>query len=160
MGDSFFSYDQLRRSWYIFFFQTPLAEHAVWRDDSRFIDRLWSDWSPGFDFGFDVAMVKEALATPERLTAAIGYYRATFAGPPSRPEAAAAQDAGSSGNPQPTLYLHGRTTDAWASKPSVRSPTSSPADSEIRWSWTDAGHFLHVERPAAFNGRVLRFVAG
>lgn len=159
MGDSFFSYDQLRRSWYIFFFQTPLAEHAVWRDGLSFIDRLWSDWSPGFDFGFDVAMVKEALATPERLTAALGYYRATFAGPPSRPEAAAAQDAGSSGNPQPTLYLHGRNDGCMGIETVGPVTDVLPADSEFG-VMDDAGHFLHVEQPAAFNGRVLRFVAG
>ena len=28
MADGFFTYDQLRRSWYIFFFQTPFAEYG------------------------------------------------------------------------------------------------------------------------------------
>ena len=38
---------QLKRSWYIFFFQTPLAELIVPGDDFAVIDMLWRDWSPG-----------------------------------------------------------------------------------------------------------------
>lgn len=37
----FLSYDQLRRSWYMFFFQHPLAEAVVAMDDLAFLDRLW-----------------------------------------------------------------------------------------------------------------------
>ncbi len=94
MADGFFTYDQLRRSWYVFFFQTPFAEMVVARDDYAFIDRLWADWSPGYDGSWDAAQVKRALATPESLGAAIGCYRAMFAGPPEEPNAAAAQAAG------------------------------------------------------------------
>jgi hypothetical protein len=28
VAGAFISYDQLRRSWYMFFFQTPFADHA------------------------------------------------------------------------------------------------------------------------------------
>jgi pimeloyl-ACP methyl ester carboxylesterase len=91
MADGFFSYAQLRRSWYVFLFQTPLAEYAVTLDDYAFIDRLWADWSPGYDGAWDAARVKESLATPEHLSAAIGYYRAMFSGPPDDPEAAWAE---------------------------------------------------------------------
>ena len=47
LTSAFFSYDQLQRSWYMFFFQSPLADMAVPMDDLAFIDRLWADWSPG-----------------------------------------------------------------------------------------------------------------
>ena len=40
VAQAFFSYDQLRRSWYMFFFQSPLADMAVPMDDLAFIDRL------------------------------------------------------------------------------------------------------------------------
>ncbi|MHB1710883.1 MAG: alpha/beta fold hydrolase [Acidimicrobiales bacterium] len=107
MAASFFTFDQLKRSWYVFFFQTALAEYAVGLDDHAFIDRLWADWSPGYDGSADTARVKEALGTPENLTAAISYYRSMFAGAPEHPEAAAAQVASGTIGPQPTLYLHG-----------------------------------------------------
>ena len=99
MAEGFFTYDQLRRSWYVFFFQTPLAEYAVGLDDYAFIDRLWSDWSPGFDGSWDAARVKESLAEPASLTAAIDYYRAMFAGPPNDPQAAAPRGCRNDGPP-------------------------------------------------------------
>jgi pimeloyl-ACP methyl ester carboxylesterase len=40
--------DQQRRSWYMFFFQTRLAEMAIQLNDFAFLDRLWREWSPGY----------------------------------------------------------------------------------------------------------------
>ena len=120
MADGFFPFDQLRRSWYVFFFQTPLAEYAVSMEDFAFIDRLWADWSPGFDGSWDAARVKEALASPESLSAAIGYYRAMFADPPDDPEAAAAQAAAEPSPRSPRCTSTAPTTAAWASRSSDR----------------------------------------
>ncbi|MGH9019388.1 MAG: alpha/beta fold hydrolase, partial [Acidimicrobiales bacterium] len=58
MATSFLSYAQLKRSFYIFVFQTPLAETAASIDDHAFLDGLWADWSPGYDGSWDVARVK------------------------------------------------------------------------------------------------------
>src|ERR1700722_6565166 len=107
MADGFFKFDQLHRSWYVFFFQTPLAEYAVSMENFAFIDRLWADWSPGFDGSWDIARVKEALASPASLSAAVGYYRAMFSDPPDDPRTAAARAAAATVAPQPTMYLHG-----------------------------------------------------
>ena len=41
--------EQQRRSWYMFFFQLPVADTAVPLNDFAFIERLWQDWSPGWD---------------------------------------------------------------------------------------------------------------
>jgi pimeloyl-ACP methyl ester carboxylesterase len=157
MADGFFTYDQLRRSWYVFFFQTPLAEYAVALDDYAFIDRLWADWSPGFDGAWDAAQVKEALATPERLAAAIGYYRATFAGPPSDPQAAAAQAAAGTVAPQPTLYVHG-ADDGCMGLESIGPVTDFLSPGSEMVVIEGAGHFAHVERPAEVNGHIVRFL--
>jgi len=43
--------DQVQRSWYMFLFQHPLAEHLVSSGDFAFIERLWRQWSPGLDAG-------------------------------------------------------------------------------------------------------------
>src|SRR5215469_16145152 len=42
-------YEQLRRFFYLFMFRDPLgfAEAVVGADNMSFLDRLWSDWSPG-----------------------------------------------------------------------------------------------------------------
>jgi pimeloyl-ACP methyl ester carboxylesterase len=159
MGNAFFQYDQLRRSWYIFFFQTPLAEPAVSLDDLAFIDRLWADWSPGYDGQQDAAWVKGSLRDPANLAAAIGYYRTAFAGPPADPRAAAAQAAGVTVAPQPTLYLHGRDDgclgiDLAESAADFLSPGSEMVVVD------GAGHFVHVERPDEVGDHIIRFVTG
>jgi pimeloyl-ACP methyl ester carboxylesterase len=159
MGNAFLQYDQLRRSWYIFFFQTPLAEPAVSQDDLAFIARLWADWSPGYDGHHDVAWVKDALRDPANLAAAIGYYRTAFAGPPADARAAAAQAAGVSVAPQPTLCLHGRDDgclgiDLVDSAADFLSPGSEMVVVD------GAGHFVHVERPDEVGDHIIRFVTG
>jgi pimeloyl-ACP methyl ester carboxylesterase len=157
MANAFVQYDQLRRSWYIFFFQTPLAEHAVSIDDLAFIDRLWADWSPGYDGRHDAALVKDALRDPANLAAAIGYYRTAFAGPPTDPRAAAAQAAGVTVAPQPTLCLHGRD-DGCLGIDLVGSTADFLAPGSEMVVIDRAGHFLHVERPDEVGDHVIRFI--
>jgi pimeloyl-ACP methyl ester carboxylesterase len=157
MAEGFFRFDQLRRSWYVFFFQTPLAEHAVSLDDYAFIDRLWADWSPGFDASWDAARVKEALASPGNLAAAIGYYRAMFAGPPADPAAAAAQAAGGTAPRQPTLYLHG-ADDGCMGIDSIGPVADFLAPGSEMVVVEGAGHFLHLEQPGLVNERIVEFL--
>jgi pimeloyl-ACP methyl ester carboxylesterase len=143
----------------VFFFQTPLADGVVAADDLSFIDRLWADWSPGFDGSWDAARVKEALAEPANLAAAIGYYRAMFAGPPSDPAAAAAQAAGYGTAPQPSLYLHGRDDGCMALD--VIGPVADHLAPGSEVVVVDhAGHFLQVEQPEVVNAAILGFLAG
>lgn len=157
MATGFFTFDQLRRSWYVFFFQTPFAEHAVSLDGYEFIDRLWSDWSPGYDGAWDAARVKEALGTPERVAAAIGYYRTMFAGPSDDATTAAAQEAGNTVAPQPTLYLHG-ADDGCMGIDIIGPVTDHLAPGSEMVSVEQAGHFFHVEQPDVVNGHILRFL--
>ena len=146
---NFLNYDQLRRSWYMFFFQSPLADIAVPMDDLVFIERLWADWSPGYDGSEDVPKVKDALRAPENLAAAIGYYRAMFDSSRHAPELAEAQAATGQPIPQPLLYLHGRD-DGCLGADLAGSPTVMI---------DGAGHFLHVERPDEVNAHIIKFVS-
>jgi pimeloyl-ACP methyl ester carboxylesterase len=157
MAAGFFTPDQLRRSWYVFFFQTPFAEHAVSLDGYEFIDRLWSDWSPGYDGTWDATQVKEALGTPERVAAAIGYYRTMFAGPSDDATAAEAQEAGSTVAPQPTLYLHG-ADDGCMGIDIIGPVTDHLAPGSEMVTVEHAGHFFHVEQPDVVNDHILRFL--
>lgn len=44
------SFEQLRRSFYVWMFQLPdVAEDVVARDDFAFLRRLWHGWSPGWE---------------------------------------------------------------------------------------------------------------
>jgi pimeloyl-ACP methyl ester carboxylesterase len=158
MGNAFFAYEQLKRSFYMFVFQTPLAEVVVPMDDFAFIEGLWRDWSPGYDGAGDVAHVKAALREPAHLSAAIGYYRAMF-DPARHVERYAAEEAAGGGAPpQPLLYLHG-TTDgclgvelAEAARPALAPPS--------RFELVEgAGHFLHVEKPAVVNPMIVEWLS-
>ncbi len=158
VASTFFTYDQLKRSFYIFVFQSPLADMAVSMEDHVFIDRLWADWSPGYEAHWDVAQVKEALAAPENLAAAIGYYRAMFDGSGHDPAYAAAQAASGQVPPQPTLYLHGQD-DGCMGIDGAQNVLALLSEGSAQHTVRNAGHFLHLDQPEVVNAHVAEFLA-
>jgi pimeloyl-ACP methyl ester carboxylesterase len=157
LAGSFFTYDQIKRSFYMYFFQNPLADVLVAADDQAFIARLWADWSPGYDATEDLALVRAALGTPENLAAALGYYRALFDPSQQSPDLAAEQQAVSGVPPQPTLYLHGAQDGCMGADvvPAVRGALAPGSEAVVV---EGAGHFLHLEQPTEVNARVLGFL--
>lgn len=160
LGMAFMDYDQIKRSFYIWFFQTALAEVAVPMDDLRFIDGLWADWSPGYDGHDDAAAVKDALRDPANLAAAIGYYRAMFDPSLHDPALERAQAAGAEPTPQPTLYLHGADDGCLAAPDPDAVATCLPAAGSRVELVPGTGHFLHLEQPDVVDRLVLEFLAG
>jgi pimeloyl-ACP methyl ester carboxylesterase len=159
VAQAFFSYDQLQRSWYMFFFQSPLADMAVPMDDLAFIDRLWQDWSPGFDGAAFAARCKDALRDPANLAAAIGYYRATLGAGARDPECDAIEAAGAAPLPMPALYLHGRTDGCMGAELIDDGVLASlPADGSRVEIVEGAGHFLQLEQPEVVNRLIVDFV--
>ena len=62
-GENIVTYDQIKRSFYFWYFQNQrVAEDVVPADDFAFIDRIWADWSPGYDASEDLPKVKDASA--------------------------------------------------------------------------------------------------
>jgi pimeloyl-ACP methyl ester carboxylesterase len=161
IAGAFLSYDQLRRSWYMFFFQHPLAEMALPMDDLAFVERLWADWSPGYDAGEDLPHVKDALRDPANLGAAIGYYRATLGGVgvDTSAEVQALQDAAARPPPVPALYLHGRTDGCMGADLAELAGTALTTPGSRAEIVDDAGHFLHLERPDVVNRLIGDFLA-
>jgi pimeloyl-ACP methyl ester carboxylesterase len=145
----FSDYEQLKRSFYLFMFRDPagLAETAVARDDLAFLDKLWRDWSPGFQSGEHLARVKDCLRQPANLAAALGYYRA-----------AVDQEAAARQAPQPTLYLHG-ARDGCIGVDLVRGAERLLAPSSGMIVIDEAGHFLHLEEPGQVNDHILSWVS-
>lgn len=133
---------QLAMSWYFFFNQVPGAERTL----GRLIPRLWRTWSPGYDPAADLPRVFDSLDSPQRLSAALGYYRQNLS-------PAAIGELARMTPRAPTLYLHG-TTDgcvqvALAERWAGRLPPGS------RFEALDGvGHFMQLEDP----GRIARMV--
>jgi pimeloyl-ACP methyl ester carboxylesterase len=146
-GAAFMSYRQLKRSFYIFLFQTDLAP-VVGMDDLAFIDGLWADWSPGHDAAEDLEWVKQSLRDPDNLMAAIGYYRAMFK-----------TGGGGSAPAQPTLYLHGDQDGAFGVEGIAGAEDELPDGSRVDVVG-GTGHFPHLEQPAGVNRRILDWFAG
>jgi len=157
MGRGFLQYDQLRRSWYMFFFQNALADVAVSLNDLAFIESLWSDWSPGYDASEDLPHVKDALRDPANLAAALGYYRSLFGGGPGDPALADEQAATGGAVAQPTLYLHGDRDGCVGVELAAGCEAFLGAGSRVV-TVKGAGHFLHVEKPDEVNAEIVSFV--
>ncbi len=162
MMSAFMSFDQLQRSWYMFFFQHPLSDMVVPLDNFAFISRLWQSWSPGYESDLDVSAVVGALAGDVHLTAALSYYRAALAGPSAdtviTARVAQTMAFASSVPPQPILYLHGEN-DGCISSASTDLVETMLAPGSRRVVISTAGHFLHLERPTEVHREIDLFLA-
>lgn len=149
--------DQLQRSWYMFLFQHPLADLLVPAADHALIARLWAQWSPGYDAAVDLANVREALATPEAVHAALGYYRAALGDGPRDARYDTEQAAAGVAPPQPTLYLHGADDGCIGIEVADAARAGGPP--QVRFETVDdAGHFLHLEQPDHVGELVIDFL--
>lgn len=161
-GQVAFTYEQLKRSFYFWFFQMPPAPVVVAGNDLAFIEGLWRDWSPLYrDNGADVERAKACLRDPAHLAAAMGYYRDFFAPARFGTPDWSAQQAKVLGKPvpQPVLYLHGTHDGCIAlddanlqSMLKVLGPGSQVSRVQ------NAGHFFLVEKPAEVNPEIVRFL--
>lgn len=154
------SYDLLKHNfWYQFVLCNPLADLAVPMNDFEFIERLWADWSPGYDASDALDGVKESLRDPANLSAALGYYRHTLGGAHSDPMLADEQGASMQVPDVPTLYLHGQDDGC------LPAPTREALDAAFTAPGSrvelvaDAGHFLQYEQPEQVAQLITQFLA-
>ena len=159
LGSFMTSYDQQRRSWYMFFFQTPFADAAVAHDDFAFLERLWRDWSPGWKYPpEEMAALKETFRQPGVLEAALGYYRATFNPALQDPELAALQGRMMTDPIDvPGLMLHGAIDGCMGAELVDGMAALFPRGLRVEVV-PGTGHFLHQEAPEHINAIVLDFL--
>ena len=154
------NYDQQRRSWYMFFFQTPFADAAVPFADFRFLERLWQDWSPGWDYpAEEMDALKKTFRQPGVPAAALGYYRATL-NPLNQDPALADVQMRISLSPISvrTLYFHGARDGCVGAELLDGMEQLFPQGLETVIV-PEAGHFVHQERPEIVNRHLLEFLA-
>jgi pimeloyl-ACP methyl ester carboxylesterase len=150
---------QQRRSWYMFFFQQPIADLALRHDDFALVDRLVADWSPGWTWpAEDRERTKAAFRTPGTVESALGYYRATMGPAFADPAVLEASIAAMSVPLQvPALVLHGAQDGCIGVElvPSMRDYFPLGLQVEVI---PGAGHFVHQEKPDLVNRLVLDFL--
>jgi len=163
-GNRFFealvtNYRQQRRSWYMFFFQTALAEAAVAHDDFAFLENLWSDWSPGWKWTRDeIEALKQSFRAPGTTRNAISYYRATLGAAFNMPVDPAQMAAMMSAPIDvPATMIHGRDDGCIGMELLEGMEKHFPRGLRIEIV-PNAGHFVHQERPDLVNQLVLGFL--
>jgi len=141
---------QLRRSAYMALFQVPVvSDRMVSRHDFRFIERLWSSWSPGFDPGPDYfEELRQCLRSS--MPAPLEYYRALTSPKVIRQ---VRQILGAGPIVVPTLYLHGERDGCIGPEMANGQEAHFSALFEAH-TLIDAGHFLHLEQPQEVNQAV------
>jgi len=146
---------QLRKSWYVFFFQLPrLPEWVFRRGDFALLERTLrrDPIRPGVFTEEDIRLYKEALAQPGVLTAAINWYRAIFrrglyrVRREVRPVAA------------PTLLIWGEQ-DRYLGPRLLEGLEPWVPNLHIE-RFPDASHWVHAEWPERVNRLMIDFLRG
>ncbi len=149
---------QQRRSWYMYLLTGPLGEPALAWNDFALVDRLWADWSPGFDPGAEyMQRLKETFRQPGVALAAASYYKHVFL--PALQDVALVDlqaRIGTTPITMPSLYLHGAQDGCiGADIETERSLFTGGLKTMIV---PEAGHFLHLEKPELVNAAILQFL--
>jgi pimeloyl-ACP methyl ester carboxylesterase len=149
---------QLRNSWYSFFFQLRLVSDVALRwNDFQLIEKLWRDWSPGWDWpAEEMEALKRTFRQPGVARAALGYYRDFFRlwSPTHwRTQKVLARPIG-----VPTLALTGVKDGCVSTRLFERMKPENFTKGLRIERVADAGHFLHQERPEEVNRLLLEWL--
>lgn len=152
MLEGFRTLTQLRKSWYMFFFQIPrLPEHLIARDDYSFAKRsLRSDSKDAFT-DEDLERYVEAWSQPGALTGMINYYRAALRRSPGKTLALMKPIE------VPTLVIWGMLDRHIGSELAEPAPEWVPNVRVERIA--DATHWVQHDAPERVNELLLGFFA-
>jgi pimeloyl-ACP methyl ester carboxylesterase len=145
---------QLRKSWYLFFFQLPfLPEFGFRLSNYRAIERALRGWTlrPDTFSDDDVRAYKDAAAQPGALTSMINWYRAAFRAGLHRPE------------PMPAILA--KTLLIWAEddvalgKELTYDMHDLVPDLTVQYI-PHTSHWVQQEQPELVNGYITDFLQG
>jgi pimeloyl-ACP methyl ester carboxylesterase/2-polyprenyl-6-methoxyphenol hydroxylase-like FAD-dependent oxidoreductase len=145
---------QLRKSWYMFFFQVPWLPEACLRT-SRYaaLRRAFTapEGRPGAFSAEDIERYVEAAARPGALTAGINYYRALFRQAPRQAQASLRRIEA------PVLVIWGER-DPYLGR-ELASPDGAWVPNARVERLPQAGHWAQLEEPERVNALLLEFLA-
>jgi pimeloyl-ACP methyl ester carboxylesterase len=149
------NFRQLRRSWYMFFFQIPWLPEALVRiNRRRLVEQAFRGMAIRKEAFPDEALRRyvEALAKPGALTAAINYYRAMFRDFLRRGERQFAKIA------CPTLLIWGEEDVALGKELTYNMEPYFTDRFEIKYI-PRCSHWVQQEQPELVNQYMLEFLA-
>jgi pimeloyl-ACP methyl ester carboxylesterase len=153
-------YDFIRGLWHAYFFQMPFAEEAVAANDYEFLERLWQDMAPEYTPTAEIVeSFKATFRQPGVLTSALSYYRQTFNPANHDPALASLQESmATAPTPVPALAFFG-TRDRPGRLEAFERMDRLFANGLEKVILPGAGHFIHLERPAEVNRKIVDFLS-
>lgn len=150
---------QLRRSWYIAFFQLPvLPERFLSEDGLASIHHLWeAAWPPYRDHPRFRAALHRTLSAPGTIDAALGYYRALVRPTRRTSSYRDEQRAAWRTPPQPLLHLHGAGDGAVGAAQAELARPRLSAGSRVE-ILDGARHWVHLDHPDRVRDLVVGFI--
>lgn len=150
---------QVLNSWYMLFFQLRLlSDYVVEFNDFAFIEKLWRDWSPGWDYPKgEMEALKETFRAEGVKRAALGYYRAFFDA--VSPAARETRKLTSAKIQVPTLAITGATDGCMDTVlyDLVMLEEDFPAGLQVV-RISGGGHFVQQEKPAEVNKFLIEWI--
>ncbi len=152
---------QIVRSRYMYYFQLPGVTRRIRQGDLAYIRTLWRRWSPGLPADHpQIERVAQQLQEPMILEQAVAYYR--FLLNPAKlffqSQWRAQFRILFSRKPLPALIIVGEQDDCIGPEMYVGGARDFPHPLSREVVLSQAGHFLHLEQPAAFHRAVLEFL--
>ena len=143
---------QMRKSWYIFFFQLPmLPERFVRKDDYAMLRKSLGAGRLVPPAPEDIEPYVDAARRADSLRGGIGYYRAIFRG-------GAALRAKPSRIDAPVLVVWGER-DLYLGKELATPPPKLVPNARVEFL-PDASHWVQVDSPARVNALLVPFLRG
>ena len=150
-------FDQLRRSWYVLFFQLPwLPEFVLGRNRAEAIGRVLTDtlWNRQAISPDHVELFRNSAATPGALTAMVNYYRALVRGGGARRQ----RELGYPVIDTPTLMLWGDADMALGIE-TIRGTDAYVSDLTLRLL-PHISHWVQQDAPEEVNAMIEAFLKG
>jgi pimeloyl-ACP methyl ester carboxylesterase len=144
------NFSQLRKSWYMFFFQLPwLPERLAQRQDWKMVvESLIKTSRPGTFTDSDLIQYRLAWSQPKAYQSMVNWYRAMFQKPPGLLE--------SSRNTVPTLLIWGAQDNFLTRE--MAQPSIDLCDDGRLVFIEEASHWLHHEDPDRVNELIDSFL--
>lgn len=150
--------EQQRLSWYIYFFLMPFAPTAVVYNNFSFINRIWEQWSPGWNCPEEhLQKIKEVFKKPGVTTAILKYYQHNYGSFPLNDELKAIAARYAENISVNSLYIHGENDQCVVKELITGAEKAYTGNIRIELI-KNAGHFVHLEQPETVNRLILEFL--